>query len=76
MDWRSRVPVWDQLPEEVRRDLREVVLDFATTDAEVSQHYKDASSQEVLDIWLNFNGLIGFTDQLIRVIEGIQGASQ
>ena len=76
MDWNSRQPLWYDLPEEVRRDLREVVSDFATNETEALVHFKGSSARTILDVWLKYNGIIGFTDQLIRVLEGFKGASQ
>jgi len=76
MDWNSRQPLWYDLPEEVRKDLRMKVADSAKGEAAVVEHFKGCSAREILDIWLKYNGIIGFTDQFIRVFEGVQGASQ
>jgi hypothetical protein len=77
MDWNSRQPLWYDLPEEVRRDLRESLTDVGRAhETSALTHFKGSSARTILDVWLKYNGIIGFTDQLIRVIEGIKGASQ
>jgi len=50
--------------------------DFATNETEALVHFKGSSARTILDVWLKYNGIIGYTDQFIRVFEGIRGASQ
>lgn len=39
-------------------------------------HEEPTTLEEALDMWLNWNGIVGYTEQILRVIEDLKAAEE
>lgn len=69
-----------KLPPNVLRDVRSFVLDnnrvhgADRTDKGCDLYISLCSPNEVFDMWLCWNGIIGYTETIVEAVTGIQGA--
>lgn len=70
---------WEYLPERVRKDLREFWLENehlppGSTEEMLREKTMQTSAEELFDIWLTWNGIIGYLGSITVALDGIRAA--
>lgn len=72
----------DKIPAGVLSDVRQYVRDNGmvrphdVSNARCDEVIRESSMEDVLDMYLKWNGIIGYTRDILRCVEALQAASR